>query len=152
DVQADSRVAADQGVGAGNGVHLSAGPVDGVVGGLAVGRAGQRALQVGVAGPGDRRGEGGGARGGGGGGPAAGGPGGGAGGAGRAVRGEQRFTGDRVGVAAEGLGVGQAVGLQPGQPQRQDAQDHRGGDPDQPRPGRDGPADPRPQPAGGRLG
>src|SRR5262249_15316300 len=108
--------------------------------------------------PGDRRGDVGDAGGGGEGGPQRGGRGRGADDddglarAGREVRGEQRFTGDRVGGAAGGLGGGQAGGLQPRHAPRPDGQDHRGGDPDQPRPGRDGPADPRPQPAGGRLG
>src|SRR5215467_11253348 len=68
------------------------------------------------------------------------------------VRGEHGLADDRVGVAAEGLRGRQAGSLQAGQPERQHAQDHRGGDPDQPRPGGDAPADPRPKAPGGRLG
>ena len=68
-VQVDRGVAAHLGAGAGNGVHRGPHPVDRGVGGLAVGRRGQRALQVGVARPGRRRRHAGDARGGGEGGP-----------------------------------------------------------------------------------
>ncbi len=126
--------------------------------GLAVGRRGQRALQVGLARPGRRRGHAGDA------------PGGGERGpqrcrralvaddddglarAGREMPGEHGFTDHRIGMPAEGLRIGQAMGLQAGQPERQDAQDHGGGDPYDPRPGCDAPADPRPQSPGCRLG
>ena len=55
DVQRGRGNAADQGAAAGNGMHRGPHPVDRVVRGLAVGRRGQRALQVGVARPDHRR-------------------------------------------------------------------------------------------------
>src|SRR5215470_14642589 len=66
--------------------------------------------------------------------------------------GDHALTDHRIGCPAEGLRVGQAVGLQAGQPERQDAQNQGGRDPCDPRPGCDAPADPRPQPPGRRLG
>ena len=49
DVEVDRGIPADERVRAGDGVHRVAGPVDGRVGGLAVRRAGERGLKVGVA-------------------------------------------------------------------------------------------------------
>ena len=66
--------------------------------------------------------------------------------------GEHGLAGHRVGMPAELLCVGQAAGLQAGQAERQDAEDHGGGDPYPARLGGDGPADAGLHSPVGRLG